>query len=197
MDFTALSPDPFLQFSLWYEDALKNDQLRFPNSMVLATADAQGQPSARVILLKDFNQAGFTFFTNYESQKGEDLWYNPKAALCFYWDALRRQLRIQGTVTKVSAQESSDYFHSRPRESQIGAWASLQSREIDSRMDMEQKFADVDKKYPGEIPRPDYWGGYRLKPVSFEFWQERPHRLHDRAFYELNHGQWTQKRLSP
>jgi pyridoxamine 5'-phosphate oxidase len=193
-----LSQDPFAQFRLWYEEALKLPGLKHPNAMALATVDATGRPSARMLLLKGFSAAGFQFFTNYGSRKGQELSFNPQGALCFYWDKLERQVRIEGAVERLSPQDSSAYFHTRPRLSQLGAWASPQSQEIPSREFLENKVQEMNKQFDGgPIPLPDFWGGYRLVPDRFEFWAQREGRLHDRFTYEKEGEEWRIVRLAP
>jgi pyridoxamine 5'-phosphate oxidase len=193
---TEVPHDPLPLFQLWFDQAVKA-QCPEPNSMTLATADQAGNPSARIVLLKGANQNGFTFFTNYESQKGRDLAIRPQAALLFHWHELERQVRIKGLVERVSAAESDEYFHSRPAASRIGAWASPQSSAIPSREFLEE----AEKRYQAEFgdapPRPAHWGGYCLKPTEIEFWQGRPSRLHDRIHYQLDAANWKIKRLAP
>ena len=190
--------NPFKQFQLWFEQA-EAEGLKLPNAMTLATATKDGVPSARMVLLKGFDERGFVFYTNYESQKGIELEANPIAALNFYWSALDRQVRITGHTTRTSREESEEYFHTRPVDSQLGAWASRQSEVISSREALEEKMRQLIIDYDGkEIPLPPYWGGYRLSPVSIEFWQNRASRLHDRLRYtrQDNDG-WLIERLSP
>lgn len=190
------SRNPFRQFKLWFDQALKSGFV-VPNAMTLATVNGR-RPEARVVLLKDYSEAGFVFFTHYDSAKGRQLAANPCAELLFYWPEIERQVRIAGKVQKISASESTAYFHSRPRESQIGALASHQSRKLESREKLEAACAALTKKYEGKpVPRPATWGGYVLKPQSFEFWQGRPSRLHDRLHYVKKTGRWTLKRLYP
>jgi pyridoxamine 5'-phosphate oxidase len=165
--------------------------------MALATADQAGNPSARIVLLKGADQEGFTFFTNYESQKGKELAVRPQAALLFHWHELERQVRIKGIVERVSNAESDAYFHSRPAASRIGAWASPQSSEIPSREFLEEAEKQFSQQFGDKPPRPEHWGGYRLKPVEIEFWQGRPSRLHDRIQYQLKDSQWRIARLAP
>ncbi len=193
-----LDPNPFAQFAKWFADA-QAAILKLPNAMTLATATREGRPSARVVLLKDFDEQGFVFFTNYESQKGQELEANPQATLVFYWDKLDRQVRISGRVTKTSRQESEIYFNTRPLDSRLGAWASKQSRVIPSRKLLEDEMQQFIEKYAdGEVPLPSYWGGYRLAPDQIEFWQNRTGRLHDRFRYSRqNDNQWLIERLSP
>ena len=193
---TEVPHDPLPLFQLWFDQAVKA-QCPEPNSMTLATADQAGNPSARIVLLKGADQKGFTFFTNYESQKGRELAIRPQAALLFHWHELERQVRIKGLVERVSAAESDEYFHSRPAASRIGAWASPQSSAIPSREFLEE----AEKRYQAEFgdapPRPAHWGGYCLKPTEIEFWQGRPSRLHDRIHYQLDAANWKIERLAP
>ncbi len=191
-----IEKDPINQFSLWMDDVLKSDIIE-PNAMVLATSDENNQPSARVVLLKDFKEGKFIFYTNYESKKAHDLSVNPKASLLFFWRELGRQIRITGTVSKISREESEEYFDMRPYESQIGAWASKQSSAIPDRTFLEKKFEKMKEKYPSEVPLPPFWGGYKLLPDKFEFWQGRESRLHDRISYIKNDNKWDIIRLSP
>ncbi len=191
-------PNPFKQFRKWFDQA-REAQLPEPNAMTLATATAVGNPSARMVLLKDFDERGFVFYSNYESHKAQQLQENPWASLVFWWAELERQVRIEGRVEKVSDEESDTYFHSRPLLSQLGAWASHQSQVIDSREVLEQRLEELKVKFENqEIPRPQHWGGYRVIPTGIEFWQGRPSRLHDRLFYQLcDDGSWVIERLSP
>jgi pyridoxamine 5'-phosphate oxidase len=194
----AVDWDPIGQFRRWFKDAIASGS-RLPESMTLATATTSGRPSARVVLLKQVDESGFVFYTNYRSAKAKELEENPQAALVFYWEKLDRQIRVEGTVERVSAQESDEYFKTRPRDSQLGALASPQSEAIESREVLENKFREVDKLYRNRpIDRPAHWGGYRLKPNRLEFWQNRPGRLHDRILYERQgDAAWTIKRLAP
>jgi pyridoxamine 5'-phosphate oxidase len=193
-----LSPNPFEQFHHWFKEAEVKSAMKFPNSMSLATVDATGRPSVRIVLLKGASENGFVFFSNYESRKGAELEFNPQASLCFFWDSLGRQVRIEGLVEKISTKESEEYFHSRPRESQIGAWASKQSRPIESRKKLEEEFQRLSKEFYGkEIPMPEFWGGYRMVPEKLEFWQLGEHRLHDRFVYFREGEKWKIERLSP
>jgi pyridoxamine 5'-phosphate oxidase len=193
-----LDRNPIIQFQRWFEEALA---ARLPQveAMALATATRGGKPSVRMVLLKSFDENGFVFYTNYNSQKGKELAENLRAALVFYWEDLHRQVRIEGTVSKVSSEESDAYFQTRPRESQISAWASQQSDVIGSRAELDRRFEELQKEYEGRpVPRPPRWGGYRLKPTRIEFWQARYARLNDRIVYELRKdGSWLMKRLSP
>jgi pyridoxamine 5'-phosphate oxidase len=193
-DFHA---DPIEQFRAWYEIALKCDCAE-PTAMTLATATLDGRPSARVVLLKHFDPAGFVFFTNYQSRKGTELAKNPRAALLFYWDSLRRQVRIEGKVELVSGPESDKYFASRSYESQLSAWASPQSQVVRSRQILLDRCKELGGQYqPGSVPRPQHWGGYRLVPESIEFWQGGQGRLHDRLCYVRTGTGWRLERLAP
>lgn len=190
--------DPFTQFAKWWKQAIKAD-IDEVNAMTLATASADGMPAARIVLLKEFSAAGFTFFTNYESFKGQQLAENPKACLVFFWKELERQVRITGLVEKVSEEASNEYFESRPVESQLGAHTSPQSRVIESREWLDNNYSQKIKDLKGKkVTRPAYWGGYIVKPVIIEFWQGRPGRLHDRLQYSLqDDGSWKLERLAP
>lgn len=190
------SADPIEQFNQWFTEAATAG-VREPNAMTLATVDEHGAPDARIVLLKGLDGGGFVFYTNYESAKGRQLAGEPRAALCFFWHDLERQVRIRGLVSKIPAAESADYFRSRPRDSQIGAWASTQSGVVDSREHIEERFAAMLSKYPGVVPPPPHWGGYRLLPGEIEFWQGRRNRLHDRILYRRDGGNWIRERLSP
>jgi pyridoxamine 5'-phosphate oxidase len=194
----SADPDPIKQFDRWLADAVAAG-LKLPNAMTLATATPDAVPSARVVLLKDVDEQGFVFYTNYDSQKGRELEANPRAALCFYWPALDRQVRISGSVMKTTREESAGYFHTRPVDSQLGAWASGQSTVIPGREMLEEKMRQLVREYEGgEVPLPPYWGGYRLAPAVIEFWQNRLSRLHDRLRYTRQPGGgWLIERLSP
>jgi len=192
----SAAASPFDQFSLWFDQALAA-QVPEPNAMTLATVDADGQPSARIVLIKGYDARGFVFYTNYESRKGHDLLANPRAGLLFFWQPLERQVRIEGRVEKVAAEESDTYFHSRPLGSRIGAWASRQSQPI-TRAELEAREQEIRARYGEQPPRPPHWGGYRVVPTLFEFWQGRPSRLHDRLRYRPDgQGGWAIDRLSP
>jgi pyridoxamine 5'-phosphate oxidase len=195
-----LKPDPFDQFDLWFQQAREAELLE-PNAMVLSTVSPQGRPYQRTVLLKYFDHQGFVFFTNYGSRKAQHIETNAQVAVLFPWYGLERQLTIIGTATKISATESFKYFSSRPRGSQIGAWVSQQSRVISSRQLLEMQFETIKQKFLNqEIPLPEFWGGYRIQPHSFEFWQGRPNRLHDRFLYSLADGAtqtWQRERLAP
>jgi pyridoxamine 5'-phosphate oxidase len=193
-----VNPDPFKQFERWLSEAIRAE-LPEPTAMTLATADATGHPSARIVLLKRTDAQGFVFFTNYESRKGCELAQRPEAALLFHWVELERQVRVEGTVAKVADADSDAYFATRPLDSRIGAWASPQSRVISDRVWLEREFAAARERLQGgaAVPRPPYWGGYRLVPVSLEFWQGRSSRLHDRISYRRKGAHWLIQRLAP
>jgi pyridoxamine 5'-phosphate oxidase len=190
--------DPLRQFETWFRQALAAN-LPEPNAMTLATATPDGQPSARVVLLKAFDASGFTFFTNYDSRKGRDMAANPRAALLFFWAELQRQVRIEGTVERLTEAESDAYFRSRPLGSRLGAWASAQSEVIAGRDVLEERVRELAQRFPdGEVPRPPHWGGFRVRPLTIEFWQGRPDRLHDRLRYRrVEPAGWRLDRLSP
>jgi pyridoxamine 5'-phosphate oxidase len=190
-----LRPDPFEQFGVWFDEALAAD-LHEPTAMTLATATPEGAPSARTVLLKGFDERGFVFYTNYEGRKAAELEANPRCALLFYWGELQRQVRIEGRAARVSGAESDAYFASRPRGSRLGAWASEQSREVEGRDALERRLGELEERYEDDVPRPPFWGGYRVEPHLFEFWQGRENRLHDRLVYRRE-AEWTVVRLQP
>lgn len=197
-DFTEES-EPFSLFGKWLEDAEKNEP-NDPNAVALATVDASGLPNVRMVLLKGFDERGFVFYTNFESQKGQEVLGAGKAAMCFHWKSLRRQVRVRGPVEVVSDAEADAYYASRPRGSRIGAWASKQSRPLESRFALEKAVAEYTARYAiGEIPRPPHWSGIRIKPVSIEFWHDRPFRLHDRLEFRRAAGGegWEKVRMYP
>lgn len=196
LDEKSVAPEPITQFKEWFNQAMEAGVVE-PNAMTLSTADASGRPSARVVLLKDVDDDGFSFFTNYRSIKGEHLAVNPMAAMTFWWDSLERQVRIEGEVEKLQPDESDLYFSSRPRLSQLGAWASNQSRIVADRAELESSLMDAELRFSDAVPRPEHWGGYRLRPDMVEFWQGRPGRLHDRIRYRLFDGIWVIERLAP
>jgi pyridoxamine 5'-phosphate oxidase len=198
LDESEVSKDPIVQFSTWFAEALEA-QVPDPNAMTLATATTSGEPSARIVLLKAFDERGFVFFTDYRSRKGMELEANPLVAIVFYWAELDRQVRITGGVSLTSREESETYFKTRPLGSRLGAWVSHQSQVISGRRALEQVLREVEKRFPdGEVPLPPYWGGYRVVPDTIEFWQGRESRLHDRIRYVREEGRgWRIERLSP
>lgn len=197
LDEKTIDRDPIKQFQLWFNDAIAA-KLPLPETMTLATVTAEGRPDARMVLLKQVDHDGFVFFTNYRSAKAEQLDANPYATLVFYWVQLDRQVRVEGSVERISAQESCDYFKTRPRESQIGAWASPQSEAISGREVLEQRARELEELYRDrEVDCPEHWGGYRLKPERIEFWKSRIGRLHDRILYQRDAGGWSITRLAP
>lgn len=197
LNIADVDPDPVVQFHEWFENALAAD-LHEPNAMILATATTDGRPSARTVLLKRYDHRGFDFYTNYEGRKAGDLETNPVCALLFYWGELERQVRIEGHASRLSEEESDAYFASRPRGSRLGAWASQQSRPVEDRSVLEERVRVLEAEYEGlEVPRPSFWGGYRVYPEVVEFWQGRENRLHDRLVYRRTGGGWKVERLQP
>ena len=196
LDERGVDPDPFRQFARWFDEAVAA-AVPEPNAMTVASADAAGRPAARILLLKGVDERGFVFYTNYGSRKASELVSGRHAALLFFWVELERQVRVEGVVERVSAAESDAYFAMRPRASQLGAWASPQSTAIADRAWLEAQYAACEARYPGEIPRPQHWGGLRVVPDRFEFWQGRPSRLHDRLEWLRSPDGWTITRLAP
>ena len=193
----AAPPEPGSLFEEWFEQAVSS-RVPEPNAMVLATADARGRPSCRMVLLKDFGPDGFTFFSNYESRKGRELAANPRACLLFFWNSLQRQVTIEGEVEKIDALDSDVYFHSRATDARMSTWASMQSTVVEDRDELQRRFDTTRERFAGKkIPRPDDWGGFRMKPDTFQFWQGRPSRMHDRLRYRLVAGAWLRERLAP
>lgn len=194
---TSIAHDPIAQFGEWYERALAVEK-PLPHAVALATATRGGRPSLRMVLLKGFDARGFVFFTNYRSRKGRELEKNARGSLLFYWGGLERQVRIDGRIVRATRRESDDYFATRPRGSQLAAWASPQSEVLPDRQVLERRLAELAQKYPDQVPRPPYWGGYRLLPEAIEFWQGREDRLHDRILYRrARNGRWLIERLAP
>ena len=197
VEASDLDPDPLRQFQIWFEEA-RDAGIEVPESMALATAGPDGRPSVRMVLLKGADELGFAFHTNYESRKGAELAGNPQAALLLYWQPLGRQVRVEGSVERLPSEESDDYFQSRPLGSRLAAWASPQSRPLASREELEQLYAEAAARFPGEsVPRPHHWGGFRLAPEAYEFWQHAENRLHDRIRYEPHGDAWKRVRLAP
>lgn len=194
----AAPADPYEMFARWFTDA-ERSEINDPNAMTVATVDAAGRPSVRVVLLKGYDPDGFVFYTNLDSRKGSELKARPVAALCFHWKSLRRQVRIEGGIGQVSDAEADVYYQTRPYLSRIGAWASLQSRPLDERATLERRVAELSAQYPegAAVPRPAHWSGFRLTPDAFEFWEDRPFRLHDRVTYHGHAGAWQLGRLYP
>jgi pyridoxamine 5'-phosphate oxidase len=195
----SIDANPIRQFQTWFDEVRASGvSEQDATSMTLATSSKDGQPSARIVLLKSFDDRGFVFYTNYHSRKGKELSENPRACLLFYWSELWRQVRIEGDIEKISTAESEAYFQSRPLGSRLGAWASDQSEVVNNRETLESRFAELQKRFGENVPRPEHWGGYRLRPGSIEFWQGRDNRLHDRLRYGLEEdGSWSVERLGP
>lgn len=193
-----LDPDPLAQFHTWFQEACRVEEID-PNAMVLSTVSAEGQPSSRTVLLKYYDDRGLVFYTNLESRKAREIAANPRVALLFYWNEVHRQVKITGTAERTTAAENLAYFVRRPRDSQLGAWVSNQSQVISARAVLEEKFAELKRKFAaGEVPLPSFWGGYRVQPATLEFWQGRESRLHDRFMYaRLPDGRWSIERLAP
>jgi pyridoxamine 5'-phosphate oxidase len=197
LDESTAGDDPMVLFGRWFDDAVTAG-MHEPNAMALATSTPDGRPSVRIVLLKGLDESGMTFYTNYESRKGDELEANPRAAAAMLWHPLQRQVRVEGPVTRIAPEESDAYFHSRPHDSQLGALASPQSSVIADRAALEARYAAAAKAYgEGEVPRPDNWGGYRIELESIEFWQGRESRLHDRLRYVRSGSAWTRERLAP
>jgi pyridoxamine 5'-phosphate oxidase len=199
LDLADTPSDPIVQFERWFEEALRAE-VPEPNAMTLSTASPAGRPSARIVLLKGLENGAFLFYTNYQSHKGRELSENPHAALTFLWHELQRQVRVEGRVERLSPEASTEYFQSRPKSSQIGAWVSPQSQPIESRKVLEKREQELWEKYEDaeQLPRPEHWGGFRVVPQRIEFWQGRPSRLHDRIFFERDaSGEWRKSRLAP
>jgi pyridoxamine 5'-phosphate oxidase len=196
LDEAQTAPEPFAQFGAWLDAALAAS-LKEPNAMTLATADAAGRPTARIVLLRGWDERGFVFFTNYDSRKGRELAANPHASLLFFWDVLERQVRIDGDIERLSAAESDAYFARRPRGHRLSAWASPQSTVVPDRASLEAAMADADARFGDDVPRPPYWGGYRVIPAAIEFWQGRRNRVHDRIAYRRADDGWVRERLAP
>ena len=193
----SVNDNPFLQFSVWFEEAV-NAQLLDPYAMLISTVDETGQPHSRVVYLRNISDEGMVFYTNYNSQKGKNISASNKIAITFFWVELERQIRIEGTVKKVSEELSDKYFAARPRESQLGAWASNQSETIKNRAELEENLKQFTEKFKGvDVPRPPHWGGYIVEPIKFEFWQGRPSRLHDRLVYTKSKSNWVISRVAP
>ncbi|MEQ8481649.1 MAG: pyridoxamine 5'-phosphate oxidase [Hoeflea sp.] len=195
-DFTEAS-EPYRLFAAWLEEATASE-INDPNALALATVDSDGMPNVRMVLLKGFDERGFVFYTNFESRKGVEILGSMKAAMCFHWKSLRRQVRVRGPVEQVSDEEADEYYASRPRGSRIGTWASRQSRPLESRFALEKAVAEYTARHAiGDIPRPPHWSGFRILPQSVEFWHDRPYRLHDRVVFEQNGNAWAKTRLYP
>ena len=192
----SVAADPFVQFGNWFDEYVASGPLE-PNACTVSTVGSDGSPSSRVVLLKGFDDRGFVFFTNYESKKARDMEAEPRVAMHFFWPELERQIEITGRAEKTSREESEAYFATRPVDSKLGAWASKQSSPLESRDELAKRFAEMQARFDGEVPCPDFWGGFRVVPTRFEFWQGRPNRLHDRICYESGGGKWKISRLFP
>lgn len=188
--------DPYKMFEDWMQDAVNKGE-KEPNAFLLSTSGSDGQPSGRIVYLKDVEDDQFVFYTNYSSSKGKDIEENNKVCMSFFWPELMRQVRIEGLCTKVDPKISDAYFDSRPRGSKVGAWASHQSETLEDRKELEARVVEYDQKFKGQVPRPEHWGGYQIKPTLIEFWQGRPSRLHDRVEFTLNNGEWDWRLLNP
>jgi pyridoxamine 5'-phosphate oxidase len=197
LDTELVEADPFAQFGAWLDEALRTPGIVEPNAMSVATVAKTGRPSSRIVLLRQWDGRGFVFYTNYGSRKGDELAAQPFAALLFWWGALERQIRIEGAVERVLDVESDAYFASRPRGHRLSAWASQQSAVVSDRVALEQAMTGADARFPADVPRPPFWGGYRIVPDRFEFWQGRPNRVHDRIAYSRTDDGWTITRLAP
>jgi pyridoxamine 5'-phosphate oxidase len=197
LELGAVADDPFAQFGAWLDEALHDPAVIEANGMSLATVGANGRPSSRIVLLRQWDHNGFVFFTNYESRKADELRDNVAAALLFWWAPLQRQVRIEGTTERVAAAESDAYFATRPRGHRLSAWASHQSTIVPDRATLERAMHEAEDRFPEDVPRPPFWGGYRVVPDYFEFWQGRPNRVHDRIVYRRSADAWTRERLSP
>jgi pyridoxamine 5'-phosphate oxidase len=197
LDESDVNKSPFLQFEKWFKEAV-DAHVNEPNAMTVATASTSGMPAARILLLRNFNENGFVFYSNYVSRKGEEIAANPQCALLFFWPELERQVRIEGVLEKQTAEESDIYFNTRPRTSKLGAWTSPQSKVVANRKALDDAYEEMSKQNPTDnVPRPPHWGGYVLKPSSIEFWQGRPSRMHDRILYTLADSNWKIERLAP
>jgi pyridoxamine 5'-phosphate oxidase len=197
LDESDVNKSPFLQFEKWFKEAV-DAHVNEPNAMTVATASTSGMPAARILLLRNFNENGFVFYSNYVSRKGEEIAANPQCALLFFWPELERQVRIEGILEKQTAEESDIYFNTRPRTSKLGAWTSPQSKVVANRKALDDAYEEMSKQYPTDnVPRPPHWGGYVLKPSSIEFWQGRPSRMHDRILYTAVNSNWKIERLAP
>ena len=189
--------NPYILFNKWFDSASKNE-ISDPNAISLSTVNSKGQPNVRIVLMKSFNEDGLTFFTNSSSSKGKEIESNTNIAACFYWKSIEKQVRIRGKVRKISGIESDAYFSSRDRKSKIGAWASLQSKVLKNRKELEKRFNLISKKYKNmDIPRPPHWGGFIIKPAEIEFWNNKPYRLHERVLFKLKKGKWVKSFLYP